>query len=326
MKTRRGAARFRSLTIALPVAASFVFGTSVLVSPGHALASTKPPTDLSYYVSSADTDSTAQTLGCNQAQFDNTNHANSYVTLDFGAQRYDGAGTYLPSTTYFWSNSQDVSYALYFAYGYESCTPSYTVNLNIGTNNSGSGIDGALGADWGSLVQEVANDAAADGYSNVYVEGATDAEPGYSTFAVFTDWELGDSTGGGYQSTTSLLISDFGSADGCPGTLGDYGDHYCDNTWYQSSVYDAAWGYSPNAGNPEIYYNGCNGLANQPVQWANISDFGIHYGKSGQILFEGPLDQDNCLTSAEAWSDFQTALSDDGVSSAMSYSTEITTK
>jgi len=312
------------------VAATVLLLASALplaLSSENAMASAKPPTDWTYYVASYDTSSKAQSLGCSQAGFDNSHSADSYVTMDFGAQRSDGAGTFLASTSIFWSNSADETYALWFAYGYQSCSPSHVLTLSIGTSNDGTVTDGALGADWGAAVASVASNASADGYSNVQIQGAVDAESGYGPFAHFQGWELGDSSGGGYVSRTKLLISNFGDAAGCPQALGNYVNQVCSGDWHLSSEYDASYGWAPNLANPEIYYNGCNGFANQPNQWANISDYGKHYGSLGQIIFEGPLDNaGNCLTASQAWSDFQTALSGDGVINAMLYSTEIVTK
>jgi hypothetical protein len=299
---------------------------AVLVSPGTASAATRPPTDHSYYVAPGDTNSTAQSLGCAQAESDNSDDADSFVTLDFGAQRADGAGTYLPSSTVFWSNATDEDYSLRFAYGYQQCSPRHLLLLAIGTSNDGSVTDGALGADWGTAVQYVAVTASDSGYPNVAIQGAVDAEPGFGPFAHFEGWELGDESGGGYVSTTKALISDFGSADGCPQNIGTYSDALCSNGWYLSSEYDAVWGWAPNEGTPEIYFNGCMDYAEQANQWANVSDYGAHYGSQGQVSFVGPLDQDDCLSPSGAWSDFQTALDQDGVSDSMRFSTQMVTK
>lgn len=309
------------------VAGVMMLTATVLVNLATvAVAAAKPPTDWSYYVSPRDTGSRAQTLGCNQAEFDNSHNVDSFVTMDFGAQRSNGAGTYLPGTIFYWANSTDAYYALRFLYGYQRCRPRHVLILAVGTSNDGSVTDGALGAAWGGVVQDVADAARNDGYANVVVQGAVDAEPGFGPFAHFAGWELGDSSGGGYISETKTLISDFGSADGCPQSIGVYRDDRCGNGWYMSSEYDAMWGWGPNEGTPEIYFNGCQRDANQPNQWANISDYGKHYGSQGKILFVGPLDQNSCLNASEAWSDFQTALNRDGVSDVMRFSTQIMTE
>ncbi len=285
-----------------------------------------PPNNWSFYVASWDTNSTAQQLGCNQANYDKSVNANSFVTLDFGAQYYTGSGTYVPSTTIYWSNSTIEAYAENFAYGYQICGSSHYLTFNVGTNNDGSVTDGALGADWGSLVQSVASNVSNSGYANVIVYGAIDAEAGYGPFAHLYGWEFGDSSGPGFASRFGGLISDFGSADGCPQSYYQDTNRVCSGDWYLSSDYEAAWGWSPNIANPEIYYDGCYGLANEPVQWANISDFGAHYG-FGAIFFEGPLSQNYCLSPAQSYNDLVYSLNVDGAGvGPMPFLTQIVTK
>lgn len=291
-----------------------------------ASAAVRPPTDFSYYVSPGDTYARAQDLGCGQAKFDNSHGVNSFVTLDFGAQRSDGAGTYLAGSTVFWPNSAIERYSLRFAYGYQSCRSRHVLVLGIGTSNDGAVTDGRLGADWGIVVRTVAAGASRDGYRSVAVQGAIDAEPGFGPFPHFQGWEWGDRSGGGYVSTSKSLITDFGSADGCPQALGRYADAMCGNGWTTLDEYDAAWGWAPNEATPEIYFNGCRGYGKQANQWADISDYGKHNQKAGMIRFVGPLDQNDCLSPAAAWSDFNAALGRDGVSSGMKFSTRITTK
>lgn len=312
--------------LGISVAGLMVPAAMVIVSAGAASAATRPPTDWSYYVTSGDSISRAQALGCNQARADNSLRVDSFVTMDFGAQRSNGAGTYLPSSTVYWPNGSDENYALWFAYGYQKCKPRHQLILAIGTSNDGVVTDGALGADWGAVVQHVASVASRDGYASVAVQGAIDAEPGYGPFAHFEGWEFGDRSGKGYVSKTKALISDFGSADGCPQPLGQYKNVLCSNGWYVSSEYDAIWGWAPNEGTPEIYFNGCYDYAEQANQWANISDWGKHYGRQGKVRFVGPLSQGFCLSPAQAWSDFNAALKKDGVADVMRFSTQIVTK
>src|ERR1700691_5892892 len=261
----------------ISVTGLMVLTVAVLVNPGTASAATRPQTDYSYYVAPGDSYSKAQSLGCAQAASDNSSGADGFVTLDFRAQRANGAGTYLPLSTVFWSNAADEDYSLRFAFGYQKCSPRHLLLLAIGTSNGGSVTDGALGADWGDVVQHVAMTASNSGYPNVAIQGAIDAEPGFGPFAHFKGWELGDKSGGGYVSTTKALISGFGSADGCPQNLGTYSNALCSNGWYLSSEYDAVWGWAPNEGTPEIYFNGCMDYAKQANQWANVSDYGAHY-------------------------------------------------
>lgn len=301
-------------------------GFVALNSGQAASAATRPPTDFSYYVSAHDTYSRAQGLGCGQAKFDNSHGVNSFVTLDFGAQRSNGAGTYLAGTTTFWPNSAIQRYSLHFAYGYQACHSRHVLIMGIGTSNDGAVTDGKLGADWGSVVHSVAVTSSRDGYRNVQVQGAIDAEPGFGPFPHFQGWEWGDRSGRGYVSTSKALINDFGSADGCPQSLGRYRDAMCGNGWTVKDEYEAVWGWKPNEGTPEIYFNGCRGYANQANQWADISDYGKHNERSGKVLFVGPLDQGKCLSPPAAWSAFDGALGRDGVSDGMKFSTQITTK
>jgi hypothetical protein len=310
-------------TVIFPVLAGTMMLIPVLAAPARA--QTMPPTDSSYYVAPRDTAVRAQRLGCDQAEFDNSRDHNSFVTLDFGAQRKDGKGTYLPGSTVFWPKSRDQNYALHFAYGYQSCGPRHLLIVGIGTSNDGAVTDGALGADWGSTVAIVAREASADGYSNIAVQGAIDAEPGFGPFPHFEGWEWGDKSGTGYVSRTKALLNDYGSADGCPQALGKYGDARCGSGWTIADEYNAVWGWSPNEATPEIYFDGCHGYANMANQWARVSDYGKHYGGQGTVRFVAPLDQRNCLNAAQAWSAFRHALTADGVPEAMNFSTQIVT-
>ncbi|MBO0819986.1 MAG: hypothetical protein J2P26_03955 [Nocardiopsaceae bacterium] len=297
-----------------------------LPRPAYALATAKPPTSRSYYVHSGDTGRRAQQFGCEQAKIDNSNGRGSFVILDFGAQRSDGKGTYLPSSTVYWTNTADENYALRFAYGYQSCRPHHVLILAVGTNNDGKVTNGALGAAWGSVVQHIASAASARGYSNVAAQGAIDAEPGYGTFAHFQNWEWGDRTGRGYVGRTKALLDDFGSADGCPQAIGRHSNLRCGNGWRIADEYNAVWGWTPNEATPEIYYDGCHGAANQANQWANISAYGRHHGRKGTVKFVGPLDQGTCLTAARSWTAFQAALTKAGVPQAMKFSDEMVTR
>src|ERR1700677_3765910 len=139
------------------VAGFTVLASFVALNSGQAAyAAVRPPTDISYYVAPGDTYSRAQNLGCEQAKFDNSHDVEGFVTLDFGAQRSNGAGTYLAGTAVYWPNSAIERYSLGFAYGYQECGPSHVMILGVGTSNDGSVTDGKLGADWGTVVAAVA--------------------------------------------------------------------------------------------------------------------------------------------------------------------------
>jgi len=298
----------------------------ILAKPAHAQIVPKPPTDLSYYVHSGDTGATAQKLGCEQANFDNSRNHASFVILDFGAQRPNGKGTYLPGSTVFWSNAADESYALHLAYGYEECGPRHVLILAAGTNNDGAATNGALGGIWGGLVQAVARQASARGYSHVSVQGAVDAEPGFGSFRHFKGWEWGDRSGRGYVSRTTALLDDYGSADGCPQALGRIANLKCGNGWNVPDEYNAVWGWPPNEGTPEIYFDGCHGSANQVNQWANVSAYGRRYQHKGMVRFVAPLNQGNCLNSGASWREFRAALARDSVAQVMRFSSQMITR
>lgn len=303
-----------------------VLASVALAKPAYALATPKQPTDWSYYVYPGDTGRGAQLLGCMQARFDNARRHGSFVVLDFGAQRTNGRGTYLPSTTIYWTNAADENYALHFAYGYQSCGPRRLLIMALGTSNDGAVTNGALGAAWGAVVQRVAQAASSRGYSNVAVQGAIDAEPGFGPFAHFRGWEWGDKSGHGYVSKTVALLDNYGSADGCPQAPGKFTNLRCANGWNIADEYNAAWGWTPNETTPEIYFDGCAHLADQANQWANVSAYGRHYGRKGMVEFVGPLSQGFCLSATQSWREFQAALTRDGVPQAMSFSEQMVTK
>lgn len=308
------------------VLAGTVLAGAVLAKPAYALVTSKSPTDWSFYVSPGDTGARGHHLGCLQAEADNSHDHASFVILDFGAQRANGKGTYLATSTVYWTNAADENYALNFAYGYESCAPRHLLILAIGTNNDGAVTDGALGGSWGLVVQRIARQASSRGYSHVAVQGAMDAEPGFGSFAHFRNWEWGDNSGRGYVGRTTALLDDYGSADGCPQALGRVANLKCANGWSLAAEYNAVWGWSPNEGTPEVYYNGCGGKANQANQWANVSAYGQRYQRKGKVMFVGPLDQGTCLNAARAWRVFQAALTRASVPEAMRFSSEMVTR
>lgn len=305
------------------VVSFLALAAAVVAKPAYAQAASKPPTDRSYYVSPGDTGSRAQKLGCEQARFDNWRNHGSFVILDFGAQRPNGKGTYLTGSTVFWTNAADENYALRFAYGYEECGPRHVLILAAGTNNDGARTDGALGGVWGALVKAVARQASARGYSHVSVQGAMDAEPGFGPFQHFRAWEWGDNSGRGYVSRTRALLDDYGSADGCAQKLGRITALKCANGWNIPDEYNAVWGWPPNEGTPEVYFDGCHGYANQVNQWANVSAWGRRYQHKGMVRFVGPLDQGSCLSATASWREFRAALTRDSVPESMRFSLQI---
>jgi hypothetical protein len=318
---RRGACLL--ITTALAVLGTSV-GPGALLS--RAAASAMPPTANSHYINhthtTGSTSSTAYTWGCNQARADNSHNADSFVTLDFGAQTAGGGGTYLPGqTTYSFTNGTIENFGYWFAAGYQFCYPAHRMWVNIATNNSRR-TNGELGHVWGLVVQDIANFASSHGYANVSIAAGNDIES-WGPYADISAWEWG--TGGGsYAATTRLLVSNYGSADGCPTSYHQYTEHTCavsspNYNWPMSKYYWASWGWGPNLGNPEIY------VSAQSVQWANISDWGRHYNDANPIYFQGPLStpRSGYFTPSQSWAGLTNALNTEGVPSSMSYSTNI---
>ena len=306
----------RGLTLLLPA----IIGVTSLVGVESANAVTVPPADYSYYVISSDTNSTAKSLGCTQANRDGQYNYNSLVILDFGAQRNDGAGTYLTSNSTFWSNGTIELYAANFALGYQGCNHgSHTMRLAVGTNNDGSVTDGALGAAWENVVYAVQQNASNSGYVNVSVAGAGDWEGGYGSFSHLNGWVNGDSSGGGYSNPHWIPLYNYGSADGCPQSYGQYQNYLCTGDWYQDSNWSASWGWSVAYATPEIYYNGCDGQAAQHIQWGMISLEGATY-HSNAIQFSGPLtDAGSCDTSANAYIDLWNVINNNSATAMTPY-------
>jgi hypothetical protein len=259
-------------------------------------------------------------FGWSQGQYDISHNWNSFVTLDFGAQDSSGSGTYLTQSNTWWSNSTIESFAEWFAYGYykgaNNGTSGHTLTLNVGTSNDGSVTDGGQGANWGSVVSTVANHV----WSDNIIQGAIDVEAGYGPWAHVNNWEWGDSTGGGYHTSGKLLV-DYGDAEGCPQYYTNT-NYYCGNGYYTEDYYYLNWGWSPNLSQPEIYYDGCNGYANEPVQWADISWWGNSNGL-GTLDFSASLSQNNCLSPDQSYTDLVNATKAAGVAWWPNYETQI---
>jgi hypothetical protein len=296
-----------------------VASLAALAAWGAAGAWANPPYDWNYYVSPHDTlhtgVHTAYNWGYNQARADSAQHRNSFVTLDFGAQGSGGAGTYLPSTTTWWSNAHDEAFAEWFAYGYYrgagNGRSGHHVMLQLGTSNDGTVTNGRLGAIWGSTVQATANYVSRHGWSDVAIEGAIDVEAAWGPFAHVRGWEWGDSSGAGYAHRTHALLADYGDAEGCPQYYTSR-NAYCGNGYWSQSYYRLVWGWSPNMAQPEIYYNGCHGYAKQAVQWADISAWGKATGRR-PIQWDATLSQNRCLSPSGSYNALVGALRHAGV-------------
>lgn len=251
-------------------------------------AETKPVTDWSFYVHTTYT-GTLEDLGCNQSTFDSEHNTNSLVFLDFGGQQANGSGTLLTNGTSV-SNGTVESLAEAFALGYYVCANTSTdLILAVGTNNSLYDVSYSGGQTWAHVVQAVQNGT---DYRDVSIWGGNDLEPSYSYWSNASGWISG------YAAVDPAFYLDYGSADKCSSTSSANG--YCTNTWYQSDVYQAAWGAGPAQSAPEIY------SLNDAAQWAEIAGYGRSIGSTMQ--FQGPLDEydlaTSTLTSSQAWSAF----------------------
>lgn len=313
-----------SVTIVACLLASAAWG-------GVPAASAHPPYDWNYYVIPSDSLSSgsrsAFQFGWNQARADIAHNYSSFVTLDFGAQSAGGGGTYLTHSTTWWPYSHIEAFAEWFAYGYyrgaNNGRSGHHLMLNLGTSNDGSVTDGYMGALWGSAVQAAANYVSDHGWSDVVIDGAIDVEAAWGPFTHVNGWEWGDSTGAGYVHRTGALLADFGDAEGCPQYFTS-AKAYCGNGYWTWSYYYLSWGWHPNMAQPEIYFNGCHGYANQPVQWADISSWGRAKGLR-PIQWDATLSQNQCLTPKQSWGALVWALGRAGVPFNPLYETWIVT-
>lgn len=253
----------------------------------EAAAETKPVTDWSFYVHTTYT-GTLEDLGCNQGTFDSQHNTNSLVFLDFGGQQSNGSGTLLTDGTPV-SNGTIESLAEAFALGYNVCANTSTdLILAVGTNNSRYDVSYSGGQTWASVVRAVQNGT---GYPDVAIWGGNDMEPSYSSWSNASGWISG------YAAVDPAFYLDYGSADKCPS--GSSANGYCTNSWYQSDVYQAAWGATPAQSAPQIY------SLNDADQWGQIAAYGRSIGSTMQ--FQGPLDEYGLgpsPTSSQAWYDF----------------------
>jgi hypothetical protein len=308
--------------VARGVVAALVSAVLSIGGTQPAFASTQPSTDWSFYMTTIDT-GTAYNLGCNQGHFDASFSppANSLVVLDFGGQQADGSGTKLINGTLV-TNAQLEAAAENFANGYWTCTGTDTTSsllLGIGTNNSNYDVSSSGGNTWAEVVSAVRSYNHAQGYdSQVSAGGANDMEPGYNSASATEGWV------NGYVGVNPAFYVDFGSADACP-TSNPSTPPYngaCNNGWTQYDVWYVSWSPAPAQALPEIYYQASS------QRWAAISQYGAqNQGSTGAIYFEGPLDQNDLdgstYTSTQAWNQFTSDLTNDGVPASMSYSAEM---
>jgi hypothetical protein len=259
-------------------------------SPAMAYPS-KPATDQSFYVTTTN-GLTAYNYGCSAGNYDKTNgNTSTEMVVDFGAQKSDFSGAYLPASSTFISNANIINVAESFGNGYYQCSNSTTkVYLDLSTNNDGSQVTSAAGAAWGNLVTTVSNYAAANDGGQVIIQGANDIEPSWSSFSAASSWASG------FASTFGGLYVNTASADGCPQT--SHGNGGCNNGWNQYDVWYLAYGYGPATVSPQIYYSA------QASQWYQLSLYGAN-SQSKAIHFLGVLDEypddTTTYTATSAW-------------------------
>ena len=205
---------------------------------------------------------TMEDLGCNQGTFDNQHNTNSLVFLDFGGQQAYGSGTLLTNDTAV-SKSAIERLAEAFGLGYNvRATTNTDLTLAVGTNNSRYDVSYSGGPTWANVVQAVQNGT---GYPDVSIWGGNDLEPNYSSWSNASGWISA------YAAVDPAFYLDYGSADKCSSSSSANG--YCTNTWYQSDVYQAAWGAGPAQSAPQIY------SVNDAAQWVEIA---------GSVAASGP--------------------------------------
>ncbi|HEX8731262.1 MAG TPA: hypothetical protein VF725_04290 [Ktedonobacterales bacterium] len=252
-------------------------------------------------MSTTDT-STAYNLGCNQGKSDAgvSPHRNSEVVIDFGGEDDNSGDTRLINGVY--AKVSDIeAAAVQFADGYWVCTGSDSTSvmqLGVGTSNSWVGSyqpSYSSGQSWANIVKSVQNTVNANGWeSQVDVIGASDIEPGFSSYSAAYNWIQG------YTSVDPAHYLDYGSADGCSTTSNNpHGG--CNNSWIMDNVWWVSWGAAPALAIPEIY---CSAQASQ---WTEIALDGVQY-HGGSVWYDGPWDQYdldyNTNTSNQAWSQF----------------------
>jgi hypothetical protein len=256
--------------------------------------------------------STMDAEGCADAQQAPTG-AQNLLLLDIGSQVLTDS-VELTATTIVLTNAQLVTALKGYVDGFVRCrTGTDLTYLALGTNNDGTRLDGAGGADWaGHVVDPVQTYAA--GRAGLTVAGANDIEPDFDTDDPGTVAEAkAEAWTTGFLGATTAPYVFNGAANGCP-TSSTAGT--CNRGWTQRNLYDLAHGLSPSRilALPQIYY---------PVnaqQWKYVSLAGA--SGADRITFVGALseyaacqlpgsgcDMDGLLQPAQSWQALRDALS-----------------
>ena len=209
---------------------------------------------------------TAETAACEQA----TKVKQGVIGLFFGKQVATGGSGFGITI----SNADIIKVVQAWANGLARCARG-PWELAIGTSNSGGAttFNGYFGGvAWAQLVDA----ARAVSNSRIIISGANDLEPGWGPSGQARAWV------DGFVATTSQRMWNFGSADGCPQSVGGI---LCNNGW---TIDDVIW-VSAQAGPnivalPQVHTNG----GAQSKQWSVIAarakELGIPFQLGGMSV------------------------------------------
>jgi hypothetical protein len=300
-RCRRIWSRARWLTrfgIALGVLVAVAL-TSATASVPRAGASTPPNAPWSFYMKTT-TRGAAETLGINQCKANNSHSRASYNDLDFG-KLVNNTGAQEDFSTQVLSQTTILSVTEWFVHGYAltaTCSPSYRLNLSIGTNNYHDTLSKAKGIGFGKTIKRFYDWVKQYSLtSKVQVYGAIDAEGAWDPYSQVTAWYSG------YATAAGIAYIDDGAATGCP-TYKTFTHPTCKVKaptptygWTMGDYYNVSWRFGLAFLTPQIYFTG------QATQWRWISTYGSSF--SGQIQPYGPMITPGYLSASTAWNDLQ---------------------
>jgi len=198
-----------------------------------------------------------QQAACDQAK----KVGQGIVVLSFGKQVAKGTSGFGRQIT----SAQIIATTQAWAAGLAQCGKG-AWEVSIGTSNSGgvTAYNGYMGGiAWGELVK----DARAVSDPRVGVSGSVDLEPGWGPSGQARAWV------DGYVATTTTRLWNFGSADGCPQSVGKL---TCNNGW---TIDDVLWVSSHAGANvmamPQIHTKS----GSQARQWAVLAARAIQMTK-----------------------------------------------
>ena len=208
----------------------------------------------------------AETAACEQA----TKVKQGVIGLFFGKQVATGGNGFGITI----ANADIIKVVQAWASGLARCARG-PWELTVGTSNSGGAttFNGYFGGiAWAQLVD--AARAASD--TRIIISGANDLEPGWGPSGQARAWV------DGFVATTSQRLWNYGSADGCPQSVGGI---LCNNGW---TIDDLIWVSSQAGPNvialPQVHTNG----GAQSKQWAVIAtrakDLGVPFRLGGMSV------------------------------------------